>query len=110
MFSRTYFASLYMRVSLSDYYRLTSLQAQIQFSYCSGEGGKSSHFIRPGQDIHPLSVRLFVKNTLCKSRNDFVEVADDAVGGDFEDRGFGVFVDRYDGVGRLHSDEVLHRT
>jgi len=42
-------------------------------------------------------------------REDFEDVADDAVGGDLEDRGFGVFVDGDDDLGRRHAGEVLDR-
>ncbi len=40
--------------------------------------------------------------------HDLEQVADDAVVGDFEDRGVGILVDGDDGVRALHSDEVLN--
>jgi hypothetical protein len=43
-------------------------------------------------------------------RYGFEEVADYAVIGYVEDRGLGIFVDRNDGPGVLHSDDVLDRT
>src|SRR5262245_1004791 len=42
-------------------------------------------------------------------RNDLEEIADDAVVGHFEDGRVGILVDRDDGAGALHADEVLDR-
>src|SRR5438876_9750396 len=53
------------------------------------------------------SVPLQLFDLLDHLRDHLEEVADDAVAGDLEDRGFGVLVDRHDDPRRGHAGEVL---
>src|SRR5438094_8383554 len=62
----------------------------------------------PGKLLFGSALQLL--DLFRKHRQHFEEIADDSIIGNVEDRGFGILINGHDGLGVLHSNQMLNRS
>ena len=76
---------------------------------CAAKRADEDDDQQPEDQRRHLALRGYSFKRVDHRRHDLEQIADDAEVGDFEDRRVGILVDRDDGAGALHADQVLNR-